>query len=112
MPYHIHLIGHIVNPDYLFFIITILLFALCIVLFDAYISPEKTSKSPANREDYSIAVLPLNNMSSHTDNTFFAGGIHEEILNSLSKINGFKVISRTTVLSYQKSGKSLPQIDE
>jgi len=93
-----------------FIIIAILVIALSIVLFDAYLSPDKTIKSTANHQLHSIAVLPLKNMSSHTDNTFFAGGIHEEVLTNLSKIQGFKVTSRTSALSFQKSGKTLPQI--
>jgi hypothetical protein len=44
----------------------------------------------------SIAVLPLINMSADTDNAYFAGGVHEEILTNLSRIDGLRVVSRTT----------------
>ncbi len=93
-----------------FIIIAILVFALFFVLIDTYFLPKKNIKSTTNLQLHSIAVLPLKNMSSHTDNTFFAGGIHEEVLTNLSKIQGFKVTSRTSALSFQKSGKTLPQI--
>lgn len=58
----------------------------------------------------SIAVLPLVNMSAATDNAFFAGGVHEEILTNLSRIDGLRVVSRTTVLRYTNSDLSLKDI--
>ena len=58
----------------------------------------------------SIAVLPLVNMSAATDNAFFAGGVHEEILTNLSRIDGLRVVSRTTVLRYTTSDLSLKDI--
>jgi eukaryotic-like serine/threonine-protein kinase len=53
--------------------------------------------------DKSIAVLPLENLSDEKENTFFADGIHDELLSNLSKIADLKVISRTSVMQY-KSG--------
>jgi TolB-like protein len=58
----------------------------------------------------SVAVLPLVNMSAATDNAFFAGGVHEEILTNLSRIGGLRVISRTTVMRYINSGLSVGDI--
>lgn len=58
----------------------------------------------------SVAVLPLVNMSAATDNAFFAGGVHEEILTNLSRIDGLRVVSRTTVLRYTNSGLSMKDI--
>jgi TolB-like protein/cytochrome c-type biogenesis protein CcmH/NrfG len=58
----------------------------------------------------SIAVLPLINMSAETDNAFFAGGVHEEILTNLSRIEGLRVVSRTTALRYMNADLSLRDI--
>lgn len=58
----------------------------------------------------SVAVLPLVNMSAATENAFFAGGVHEEILTNLSRIDGLRVVSRTTVLRYTNSDLSLKDI--
>jgi TolB-like protein len=58
----------------------------------------------------SIAVLPLINMSAATDNAFFAGGVHEEILTNLSRIEGLRVVSRTTALRYLDSDMRLSDI--
>lgn len=58
----------------------------------------------------SIAVLPLANMSAATENAFFAGGVHEEILTNLSRIEGLRVVSRTTALRYINSDMRLSDI--
>lgn len=58
----------------------------------------------------SIAVLPLTNLSSITENAFFAAGVHEEILTNLSRIEGLRVVSRTTALRYLDSKLSLRDI--
>jgi len=58
----------------------------------------------------SVAVLPFENLSSDPENAFFAAGIHEETLNELVKIRNLNVISRTSVLRYANSEKSIPEI--
>lgn len=60
----------------------------------------------------SIAVLPLVNMSSFEENAYFAGGVHEDILTNLSRIDGLQVISRTSMLRYATSDKSLREIGQ
>ena len=49
----------------------------------------------------SIAVLPFVNISSDTSNEFFSDGITEEIINALTKIEGLKVIARTSSFSFR-----------
>jgi TolB-like protein/AraC-like DNA-binding protein len=44
----------------------------------------------------SIVILPFDNLSSDTENQYFADGIIEDILNNLFLISDLKVISRTT----------------
>jgi TolB-like protein/Tfp pilus assembly protein PilF/predicted Ser/Thr protein kinase len=51
--------------------------------------------------DKSIAVLPFQNLSDEKENAYFADGIQDDILTSLSKIADLKVISRTSVMSYR-----------
>jgi TolB-like protein/Tfp pilus assembly protein PilF len=59
----------------------------------------------------SIAVLPFENLSSSEENAFFADGIQDDLLTSLSKISGLKVISRTSVLQY-RGDKALRNLRE
>src|SRR5437868_8399019 len=58
----------------------------------------------------SVAVLPFENLSSDKENAFFAQGIQDEIITTLSKISGLKVISRTSTATYQSKPGNLPEI--
>src|SRR6478672_11426848 len=53
----------------------------------------------------SIAVLPFENLSVDPENAFFADGVHAEILTHFTKIAGLKVISRTSVMTYERGVK-------
>ena len=58
----------------------------------------------------SVAVLPFANLSLDPQDAFFAAGIHEETLNQLAKVRNISVISRTSVLRYEDSDLSIPEI--
>jgi TolB-like protein/Flp pilus assembly protein TadD len=58
----------------------------------------------------SIAVLPFATRSSVDDTAFFADGIHDDLLTTLSKVAALKVISRTSVLEYRQTTKKIRQI--
>jgi len=67
---------------------------------------------PASRDvrDKSIAVLPFTNMSEDKDSGFFADGVHEDILTNLALIRELRVVSRTSVMPYRTTTKSMKQI--
>jgi len=58
----------------------------------------------------SIAVLPLENLSHDPEQEYFADGMTEALINNLSRIAGLRVISRTTMMQYKTTHKSLPDI--
>ena len=58
----------------------------------------------------SIAVLPFVNMSDDPGNEYFTDGMHDELLTRLTHISALKVISRTSVMRYRDTDKSLPEI--
>ncbi|CAN5502432.1 hypothetical protein BH20VER3_BH20VER3_04530 [soil metagenome] len=58
----------------------------------------------------SVAVLPFQNLSDDRENTFFADGVHDDILSSLARIADLKVISRTSVQQYRTGTRNLREI--
>jgi len=59
---------------------------------------------------YSIAVLPLKNLTGDAQQDYFADGATDELIGQLSQINALRVISRRTVMQYKGTEKSLPEI--
>ena len=49
----------------------------------------------------SIVVLPFINMSSDTENEYFADGITEEIINALAQIRDLHVVARSSAFSFK-----------
>ena len=58
----------------------------------------------------SIAVLPFINMSSDSEQEWFAEGLTEEILNSLARTPDLLVAARTSSFNYKDSDKDIPEI--
>ena len=58
----------------------------------------------------SIAVLPLDNLSGDTSEEFFADGMTDQLITDLAKVGSLRVISRTSVMRYKGTRKSLPEI--
>jgi TolB-like protein/Flp pilus assembly protein TadD len=58
----------------------------------------------------SIAVLPFENLSSSKEDEYFSDGVTEDILTQLSKIEKLKVVSRTSVMQYKNTTKSVREI--
>jgi TolB-like protein/predicted Zn-dependent protease len=56
--------------------------------------------------------LPFENLSSDTENAYFAEGIQDEILTRLSKIAALKVISRTSTQKYKSAPDNLREVGQ
>ncbi len=70
--------------------------------------PKQTAQTASM--DKSVAVLPFENLSSDKENAFFAQGIQDEIITTLSRISGLRVISRTSTARYSSAPANLSEI--
>ncbi len=57
-----------------------------------------------------IAVLPFSNFSDNEEDEYFSDGITEDILTLLSRMNDVRVISRTSVMQYKNTNKTVREI--
>ena len=69
-----------------------------------------SSRSGLQGQIEALAVLPLENLSHDPDQEYFADGLTDALITDLGKVSGLRVISRTSVMSYKKTSKSLPEI--
>ena len=58
----------------------------------------------------SIAVLPLENLSNDPEQEYFADGMTDELITRLAKLGTVRVVSRTSVMRYKRTTKTLPEI--
>ena len=57
-----------------------------------------------------LAVLPLHNLSAEPAQDYFAAGMTEALIAELSQLGAIRVISRTSILQYQDTTKTIPEI--
>jgi len=71
-------------------------------------TPRGTSEEHADKKR--IAVLPFTNLSSDPEEGYFADGMTEELITSLSGVRQRTVIARTSVMGYKGSAKKVKEI--
>lgn len=57
-----------------------------------------------------LAVLPLVDNSPAGDQSYFTASMHEELIAKLSMVEDMRVVSRTTVMQYEGSTRTAPEI--
>jgi TolB-like protein/Tfp pilus assembly protein PilF len=71
---------------------------------------DRAAETPATTAARSIAVLPFSDLSPDGDQEYFSDGIAEEILNVLARIDGLRVVSRTSSFAFKDKDVSIPDI--
>ena len=76
------------------------------------VMPWKTQSAPTGIQPdrRRIAVLPFANMSPSPAEEYFADGMTEELIATMSRISGLKVIARTTVMGYKGGQKTIADV--
>ncbi len=70
-----------------------------------------TPASPQNASRItSIAVLPFVDMSQAKDQEYFCDGISEEILDTLAKVDGLRVVARTSSFSFKGKNADVGEV--
>lgn len=75
----------------------------------AWVASPRVARAPVESER-SIAVLPFANLSRDPEQEYFSDGITEDIISKLYKIANLQVTSRTSVLMYKNTTKTIQQI--
>jgi eukaryotic-like serine/threonine-protein kinase len=89
---------------------TAVLAALVLVAAGAFIARKWQPTGSGAIPIHSLAVLPLENLSGDAAEEYFADGMTEELTTQLAQISALRVISRTSVMRYKNSKKSLPEV--
>lgn len=74
------------------------------------VPPQSHVQGITGSNQNSVAVLPFANFSADPENEYFSDGITEEIINSLVKVKGLQVASRTSVFRFKDTQKDIREI--
>jgi adenylate cyclase len=80
------------------------------VELDESVKSRPTQPASALPEKPSIAVLPFDNISGDLDQEFFADGLAEDIITTLSKLAGLRVIARNSSFVYKRRAMDVREV--
>ena len=66
--------------------------------------------APAPKTYKTLAVLPLQSLSSDPSHDYFADGITDELIENFAQFGNFRVISRSSAMHFKGTNKTAPQI--
>jgi TolB-like protein/DNA-binding winged helix-turn-helix (wHTH) protein len=90
--------------------IAVVFLTIVLLGFALWLVPTLSRPKSAGPSLHSIAVLPLDNLSGDSSQDYFVDGMTEELITDLAKVSALRVTSRTSVMRYKGTKKSLPEI--
>ena len=75
-------------------------------------SDAPTVVTPAQQDVPSIAVLPFTDMSPAKDQEYFCDGLAEELIDALARLEGLRVVGRTSSFQFRGKGHDLRKIGQ
>jgi len=88
-------------------LVLVLLVAALALAVPFYRHRNLTTSSPPEK---SIAVLPFADLSEAKDQEYFCDGISEEILDALAKVDGLRVVGRTSSFSFKGKNANVSEV--
>ncbi len=88
-------------------LVLVLLIAALALAVPFYWNRNLTTSSPPEK---SIAVLPFLDLSETKDQEYFCDGISEELLDALAKVDGLRVVGRSSSFSFKGKSANVSEI--
>jgi serine/threonine-protein kinase len=66
--------------------------------------------TPLPRDRRSLVVLPLRNLTTDAENDYFSDGMTEDLINALARVEGLRVVSRTSAFAFRDLALSVQEI--
>jgi len=73
-------------------------------------TPAPAVAAPTTDSVASLVVLPFVNVSSDEESEYFSDGMTDELINALSRIDGLRVVARTSAFSFKGKGLDAREI--
>jgi serine/threonine-protein kinase len=74
-------------------------------------SPQGSGPTPASVDERpSVAVLPFANLSTDPDQEYFCDGTAEEIISALARVQGLRVVARTSAFAFKGRNEDVREI--
>jgi serine/threonine-protein kinase len=101
------------NKKHVWIYIVVIGAAISVALFflGRYTAATKQT-GPMNAATKSIAVLPFVDLSQAKDQEYFCDGISEEILDTLAKVEGLRVVARTSSFAFKGKSADVSEIGQ
>jgi TolB-like protein len=103
-------VTHLTGRKLDFTIIGLMAVAILYLVVDNYVLEQAPSDTAEVVADKSIAVLPFVALSSGEDDSYFADGLTEEILNALTQLPELQVTARTSSFFFKGQNLPVPEI--
>lgn len=94
------------------FIPALVIVALAIIAILVWKFRPQSESGLSESIEPSIAVLPFEDLSHQKDQEYFCDGMTDELIAKLSSLEGFKVISRSSVMQYKNTDIDVKKIGE
>jgi len=103
-------ITHLTGRKFDFAIIGLMAVAILYLVLDNYVLEHAPTDTVEDVADKTIAVLPFVALSSGEDDSYFADGLTEEILNALAQLPELQVTARTSSFYFKGQNIPVPEI--